>query len=221
MRIAGYDLSMNGSGICVLELDEKLDVIGCDYLGFTQVKKHEIPNHSIFYKKNDFDSRYALTEMMIDEITKKTEGVSFAGIEDFAFGAMGRLADIGSFVGQVAFDSWKRGIAIKWYGPSINKKFFTGRGNADKIGMYQEFLTRDEIKPDISCMPEPTTSSGVSPTSDIIDAYSLAKLVQTELKLKSGIITLNDLDKNRRDVFEKKAKKTILAEDWIKHDKSN
>lgn len=220
MVICGYDLSMNGSGICVLELDDNLDVKSCDYLGFTQVKKNEIPDHSIYYKKEDYKSRYELTEMMIAEITKKTENVSYVGIEDFAFGAMGRLADIGSFVGQVAYDTWKRGKAIKWYGPAIHKKFFCGRGNADKIGMYQEFITRDEIKPDISKMPVPTKSSGVSPTSDIIDAYSIAKLVQAELKIQNGIITLNDLSDKEKEVFLDKKKKTILTEPWIQHDQS-
>lgn len=217
MKVAGYDLSMNGSGICILDLDENLDVVDCDYLGFTQVKKYEIEGHSIYYRKDDFDSRYALTEMMIDEITKKTKDVSYAGIEDFAFGALGRLADIGSFVGQVAYDSWKRGIALKWYGPAINKKFFTGKGTADKIGMYNTFLEFDGIKPDISYMPEPKDKGGVSPTSDIIDAFSLAKLLQTELKIRKGILKIGELPKYRQELFYQKKKKTLLDEDFVKH----
>jgi len=210
ISICGCDLSMNGSGICVLDLDKNLDIVSCDWLGFTQVKKNQKDNHVTFYKKDDYLSRFGITEMMINEILGKVGKCKYAAIEDFAFGAVGMLANIGEFVGQVAWEIWKQNIALRWYGPGISKKHFTGRGNADKVGMWETFQTISGIKPDLTDYPIPETAKGISPTSDIVDAYALALLLQKELKLRTGILKMEDLDENDRVVFGKKKKSTIL-----------
>lgn len=183
MRIAGGDLSMNGSGICVLDVDEDWNIVGVDWLGFTQIKKRELvdPEHVVWYRPEDYNHRFALTQMMIDRILEKIEGCSYIAIENFAFGAMGKLADIGEFVGQVSMDIWRKGIELKWYSPSMNKKFFSGFGQSDKIGMYEAYLRCPLPKPNLKTYPEPTDGKGITPTSDIIDAYALALLLRAEL----------------------------------------
>ena len=204
---------MNGSGVCVLDLDDKWNIVGVDWLGFTQVKKNSGKN-AIYYKKADYPSRFALTDMMIREIKKKAEGCTYAAIEDFAYGAAGQLADIGQFVGQVARELWLDGIGLRWYGPSLAKKSFTGRGTADKVGMYEAYLECKLPKPDLTGCPIPTTSKGVSPTSDVIDAYAHALLLRKELMIRSGALKIEDLDKKDKELFGKKKKSTILEEDF-------
>lgn len=210
ISICGCDLSMNGSGICVLNLDKNLDIVSCDWLGFTQVKKNQRDNHVIWYTKDDYFSRFKITEMMIEGIIQKVKDCKYAAIEDFAFGAVGMLANIGEFVGQVSWEIWKRNIALRWYGPGISKKHFTGRGNADKVGMWEQFQIVKGIKPDLKDYPVPQTAKGVSPTSDIVDAYALALLLQKELKLRTGILKPSDLNDVDKAVFGKKKKSTIL-----------
>lgn len=210
---------MNGSGICVLNLDKNLDIVSCDWLGFKQVKNNKWgEDHVVCYKIEQFPSRFAITEMMLGEILKKIEGCKYASVEDFAMGAPGRLANIGEFVGQITWEIWKRNIALRWYGPGIAKKHFTGRGNADKMGMWYAFLEKKGIKPDLTDYPIPKDKDGVSPTSDIVDAYALALLLRTELKLRTGLLKFEDLGEKDREIFSKKPKSTILENPFDIHE---
>ena len=195
MKIAGCDLSMNGSGVCVMDLDEDLNCVSTDWLGFAYVKKNapedQRNTHVIYYKQDWYRSRYDLTEMMIINIMDKLRGCSFVAIEDYAISACGMLADIGEFVGQVCYEIWKSGIALKKYVPQHAKIRLTDYGNTDKIGMYFGFVGVNGIKPDLTGYPVPEDSDGVSPTSDIIDAYALCELLRTELAIRSGKLDIN------------------------------
>ena len=201
---------MNGTGVAVLDLDDKWNIVGVDWLGFTTAKKHMVDNHVVWYHDDDVHQRFALTEMMIGEILKKVGDCSYVCFEDFAMSAPGRLANIGEFVGRVSYMVWLRDIPIRRYGPSIAKKHFTGRGTADKVGMYEEFVKCGLLKPDIDGYPIPKDKDGVKPTSDIIDAYALALLLRKELMIRSGFLDLSRLSKTDAEIFGKKKKSTIL-----------
>lgn len=201
MRIAGLDLSPTGSGICALELDDGFGIVSCNFLGFTDVKKNAREDRSLYYRNEDFQSNFARTAWMQGEIMKRLDNVSAVAVENFAYTALGKIADIGMFAGVILQSVYERGISIRMYTPQAGKKHFTGRGDADKIGMYEAFLAREGVKPDLSDYPVPKSHKGVKPTSDIIDAYALADTLRTELLLRSNPDAFATLPKCDKEIF--------------------
>jgi hypothetical protein len=96
----------------------------------------------------------------------------------------------------------------------------TGRGNADKLAMYDAFMQIPvEQRIDISTLPVVETSKGKSPTSDIIDAFYITKLLQTELKLRRGLLSLKDMSEDINWIFNRVTKtsdENILTREFIK-----
>ena len=69
MKIVGLDLSMNGSGLVKLTLDDNLDVIKAECEAFCSVKKHSSELVHLF-KKKDYDNRQQINVWMKDKILK-------------------------------------------------------------------------------------------------------------------------------------------------------
>lgn len=205
MKICGFDLSMNSSGIVKLELDDNLEIISTDYLGFTQVKKHESDKVS-YFKKDSFGCRYDITNWMIEKIQEFGKDCEYIAIEDYAYGANGTVFDIAEFGGSVKMMVFNSKKNMRLYDPGSIKKFATGKGNVDKISMWKAFESSSEVKPDIKSLPEPTTGKGISPTSDIIDAYWIARLLRDELRLRKGIISLRELSEEKISIFNRVSK---------------
>lgn len=217
MKICGLDLSMNSSGLVSLTLDDNLDIIETKHEGFCSVKKHESEDIHLFRKK-DYNNRYEMNEEASDIIKSFCKGADYIAIEDYAFGASGNLVDIGEFIGYVKMELMKDQHKLRLYDPNSIKKFATGKGNSDKITMYQSFVKNSEIKPDINVLPVPNKASGVSPTSDIVDAYYIAKLLQQELKLRLGIVQLRSLSEDTITIFNRVSKanpENILVRDFV------
>ena len=100
------------------------------------------------------------------------------------------------------------GKKLRFYPPNQNKKLFATYGSADKIGMKNALLEKNEKKSygnillDISDLPPVLKGKeGAKPTSDIIDAFSLCESLRLELKLKNGIESMEDQPKYIKDVF--------------------
>jgi Holliday junction resolvasome RuvABC endonuclease subunit len=218
MKICGLDLSMNGSGLVSFELDNNLDIISTDYLGFIQVKKH-CSKKVIHYRKKDFDHRYYISDMMIKKIKEFVKDADYLAIEDYAFGAKGNTFDIGEFIGQVKMMLFKEGHQIRLYDPNSIKKFATGKGNSDKISMYLAFKKDTEIKPDLSSYPVPSKGSGASPTSDIVDAYYITRLLRVEVLLRKGLLNASQLTEEEISIFNRTTKSrpvNLLDTDFLK-----
>lgn len=217
MIIVGADLSMNGSGLVKLYLDDDLKVYKTDRMGFCSVKKYE-SDGIYLYRKKDFKHRYNATKWMLEKIKDFVSPANYIAIEDYAFGASGNNFDIGEFIGQIKYMVFANDIPMRLYDPNSIKKFATGKGNADKISMYDSFINVNDIKPDIKGLPIPNKGSGVTPTSDIIDAYWIAMLLRQELSLRKGIDILRDLDENLISIFNRVTKSNpvnILDQDFI------
>lgn len=220
MFIVGADLSMNSSGLTKFKLDNRLEIIDIDYLGFTEVKKNS-SDKITHYRRKDFTHRYDITEMMLNNILDFVDNADYIAIEDYAFGATGREFHIGEFVGQVKFEFFINGKKIRLYDPNSIKKYATGYGNSDKISMYNSFEKYKGDKPNLNDLPIPKTKSGVSPTSDIIDSFYIAKLLQLELQLRKGFKTLEQLNEEEISIFNRVTKArpiNILSEDFIERE---
>ena len=172
MKIAGADLSISSSGIIVETLDDKtMDVLDVQYYGFTNKKKLE-QDHILYYNNKDFNSDYAKYNWMKEKILEWTKDIEYAGVEDFAYGksgALGQIFSLAEFEGNIKLALVDLGVKMRLYSVNSNKKFFSGYGLSDKIGMRDAFDNWLGIKPDLSSLPEVDNGKGVSPTSDIID----------------------------------------------------
>jgi hypothetical protein len=64
--------------------------------------------------------------------------------------------------------------------PSHVKKIATGKGNADKEGMYDAFLKETFIS--LKDIITPNRSGVVNPVSDLVDAYYICKILYYSMK---------------------------------------
>ena len=133
-----------------------------------------------------------------------TKDIEYAAVEDFAYGksgALGQIFSLAEFEGNIKLKWIELGKKMRLYSVNSNKKFFSGYGLSDKIGMRDGFDKWTETKPDLSTLPEVDNGKGVSPTSDLIDAYALCECLRMELKLRAGIIQLHQLPKHQIEVY--------------------
>lgn len=191
-------------GIIVETLDDKtLDILDVQYYGFTNKKKLE-QDHILYYNNKDFNSDYAKYNWMRDKIMEWTKDIEYAAVEDYAYGksgALGQIFSLAEFEGNIKLKWIELGKKMRLYSVNSNKKFFSGYGLSDKIGMRDGFDAWTETKPDLSTLPEVDNGKGVSPTSDIIDAYALCECLRMELKLRAGVIQLHLLPKHQIECF--------------------
>ena len=198
------DLSISSSGIIVEELDDNtLDVIDVKYYGFTTKKKLE-QNNILYYNNKNFNNDYAKYTWMQENILNWLDKCLYVAIEDYAFGtssSSGMIFSLAEFEGNIKIGLYNKGKKLRFYSVNSNKKFFTGYGLSDKIGMYQAFNKYTGVKPDISTLPIVDSGKGVAPTSDIIDAFALCECLRMELKLRAGLIQLHELPKHQIEVY--------------------
>ena len=191
-------------GIIVEELDDKtLDILDVQYYGFTSKKKLE-QEHIIYYNNKDFKNDYDKYTFMKNHILNWLKDTTYVAIEDYAFGktgALGQIFSLAEFEGNIKLGLFEKGKKLRFYSINSNKKFFSGYGLSDKIGMKDAFYKWNEKKPDLSTLPIVDNGKGVGPTSDICDAYALCEYLRMELKLRAGLVQLHELPKHQIECF--------------------
>jgi Holliday junction resolvasome RuvABC endonuclease subunit len=93
-------------------------------------------------------------------------------LEDYAFGATGRVFHIAENTGILKYNLWQNDIPIVTIPPTVIKKFATGKGNANKETLQEHFITETGI--DIKTQLQLTLKQW-NPSSDIIDSYYICK----------------------------------------------
>jgi hypothetical protein len=72
------------------------------------------------------------------------------------------------------YNLWDAQIEFDIIPPTVIKKFATGKGNANKEKMYEAFVNENPGV-DLRSWLTPRSSNVISPVSDIVDAYFIAK----------------------------------------------
>lgn len=103
-------------------------------------------------------------------------------IEDYALGAKGRVFHIGENAGLLKWKLWNSKIPFSVVGPTVLKKWATGKGNADKEQMHAHFEKRFGI--DLQTKLAGREGKIGNPVSDVVDAVWLTVY---------GVETLNTL----------------------------
>jgi len=208
MKIVGLDLSYTSPGVVIEELDDDLNVVSCEGYGFA-IPKWAHGNIVEYRGAKDFSDDYARYKFLHDKMLEWCKDCEYAFVEDYAQSASGRILDLAEFEGFIKQELYRRGVKLRFYVPSTNKKFFTGRGSADKISMYQAWEKWQGKKPDLSDLPFVDKGDGVKPTSDIVDAFALCEMGRQELRLRRGLDKAEDLPKETQEVFELRREKSL------------
>jgi len=225
MIICGIDASINSSGITKLFLDDNLDVIKKEFLAFTSVKKNlkKYDDGTVhFYHKNQFKEQYIEKHIWMEEkIIDFIKDVDFVSLEDYAMGASkGQVFNIAEFTGCVKRKMFDLNIPLRKYDINSIKMFATKKGNSDKsliLSFYNKIEDKDKF-----LFPIDILENDKSYANDIIDSYYIAKLLQLELKLRHGLIRLQDLELKQIEIFNRVTKGNpinILARDFIQKKK--
>lgn len=149
MKIAGIDPSIKSSGIVVMDLEDNLEVKDIQFYGYTTTKMYAVDEgnvHIAYLCAPDKYSALCMPErqrLTYDIISKRLEGVTFLGMEDYATSkahtGSGSILQIAEFCGGIRYLAYTKGLGIINFGIGQIKRFATGDGDADKISMCVSF----------------------------------------------------------------------------------
>ena len=198
MKIAGLDLSITSSGVVVMELDDKFNVVNIERHGFvTTLKQQKLSPDMVYYKTSDYACTYQRYQFFCDHILKWCKDCDYVAVEEYAMGksgAQGMIFSLAEFEGNIKMSLFRMGKKLRFYPPGTHKKFFTGKGNAGKIRPFDTYKKYSGVKFDISDLPEVVDDKhGNAPTSDLIDAYAICETLRFELGLKNNVFNLHEL----------------------------
>lgn len=172
-RIIGIDYSLSCPAACVLSDNKSFHESEIYFL--TTVKKYADDWGNItgvFQKpyKNSMERFGNNADFFIERLKPTQKDVIY--IEDYAMHSIGRTFDIAENAGILKYKFYQMGINMKVISPTVIKKFFHGKGNADKDKMYEVFVSRTGI--DLRHLFGCYAKKIPSPISDIVDAWALA-----------------------------------------------
>ena len=176
-NIVGIDYSMNSPAICRLDKDS------CVFVYWTTKRKYECDlTHDGFSVKGIlFDNKDKTDEERFDYLASEIVRESLWGwpkkvvMEHYSYASTGRAFQIGENGGVLKNRFYTSGVTVEKVAPTSVKKFATGKGNADKQMMQDAFIEATGI--DIKLVLGQTETQW-NPSSDIIDAYWIAKYAE-------------------------------------------
>ncbi len=229
MIIFGGDISMNGTGLTKLVIDDKFNVVEKDYLSFTHTKYiSENSNGKVLYwKPEQFSNYIEKNKWFHDHIVKFLAGAEYGAIENYSFASVGQTFHIGEFTGVLKYLLYEMNIKIRMFAPTVVKKFASSYGGEGKTLVVDAYnLLPMSERFDLEYLLEPNSPKKKpnrdrqyeSPTSDIVDSYWLSQCLLMELKLRNGILKVTDLDKKKKEIFyniPKKSKINVIDSEFL------
>ena len=172
--IVGIDYSTSSPCICIKVGDEY------DFHYLTKVKKLAEYSESekcsftgtLLPKTKDFLSKthqYAYIMNWAIEVLDKYD-VGHVWLEDYAFGATGKVFHIGENTGLLKHKLTRKEIPFTVVPPTVIKKEMIGKGNAKKEEIVEKFI--NETWANLHLLLDTTT---MNPASDIADSYFICR----------------------------------------------
>lgn len=178
MRIAGIDYSMTSPAICIHDGDT-WNYANCKFYYLAKNSKLVQTCGSIQgFQYLDYETdqeRFANISAWALDILKDADVVA---IENYAFGAVGRVFQIAENTGLLKQRLWETKKDVSLFAPAEIKKFATGKGNAKKEAVVEQFST--EAKIDLWEVLSIKNRNLWNPVSDIADSYFIAKYLFTK-----------------------------------------
>ena len=181
--IIGIDYSLTSPAICVHKGD-KWSWKNCTIHYATSVKKYEGD-----YLKGKIYGRlhlpYTSQTERHDQISNWAISVipnSYANIflEGYSYGSKGLVFNLAENMGILKYKFYRTKHKFEVVVPGVVKKIATGKGNADKLKMYEQFVKDTKI--DLMKVFEQTKLN--NPVTDIVDAFYVAKAGYESIKSK-------------------------------------
>ena len=180
MIIAGIDYSLTCPAICVYDSHDgdfnfhnAFFYFRSNLQRFDKFNENRICGENHGPWKTD-EERYDDIASWALDILMSVHRVDKAYLEGYSYGSTGKVFHIAENTGALKCNMWEEGIEFDIVPPTVIKKFATGKGNANKEKMYEAF---DVENPgvDIRSWLTPRSTNTISPVSDVVDAYFIAK----------------------------------------------
>ena len=185
MIYAGIDYSITCPSICIYDSVYPFDFEHVKfYINQYKVSLKEKKRRDTLVLKNIMLSNQEIHERNIDRFIAlaewsisvlKNNSVENVCMEDYAFGANGKVFNIAECTGCLKYKLAKEGIKFVTFAPTEVKKYFTGKGNADKEKMVDKFKELYSV----SINELIGVKKDKSPVSDIVDSFAM---IYTQLK---------------------------------------
>ena len=180
MVIAGIDYSLTSPGICVFDTSKKdFNYKNTKCYFRSNLHRFEKFNEGNLYGENH--SSYNSDEDRYDDIANwalkiliRKHNVDKVFLEGYSYGSTGKVFHIAENTGTLKYLMWDEELEFEIVPPTVIKKFATGKGNANKEKMYESFC-KENPKLDLRSQLTPRSSNVISPVSDVVDAYFIAK----------------------------------------------
>ena len=172
-KTIGIDYSLSSPAICVCTGQFKFENCKIHYL--TSVKKYE----GNFYN-GQINGRlhlpYTSQTERHDQISNWAISVipnSYANIflEGYSYGSKGLVFNLAENMGTLKHKLYKANKDVRIIVPGVIKKLATGKGNANKLKMYEQFVKDTGI----DLMKEFEQDKLNNPVTDIVDSFYVAK----------------------------------------------
>ena len=174
--VAGIDYSINSPCICVGPR-HSIDFESCHFLvindkpskDLSKFKNiHHIEHPDWDCEEKRFDDNASLIVQFGNHFS-----MNYVFIEDYAMGARGRIFNIGENGGLLKHLLWTKQTPFSLIAPTVIKKFATGKGNAKKDAMWNQFV-KDTGREDLYAAMLGTRKLD-SPLTDIVDAFYIRR----------------------------------------------
>jgi hypothetical protein len=106
-------------------------------------------------------------------------------LEDYAMGASGKVFNIAENTAILKYHLWKSKIRLVTVAPTQLKKWYQGKGNANKTAMYRKFTEFEGV--DLCKLFSWKSAEIGSPIGDIVDAFALYRYGVENCIDKSGV----------------------------------
>jgi hypothetical protein len=180
MIIAGIDYSLSCPAICVHDTqDGKFSFETTHHFFRSNLKKFDKFHEGRLWGENheqwntDEDRYDDISTWALNIMLNQYE-VNKVYLEGYSYGSTGRVFHIAENTAILKYNLWNEQIEFEIIPPTVIKKFATGKGNANKEKMYEAFINENPGV-DLRSWLTPRSSNVISPVSDIVDAYFIAK----------------------------------------------
>jgi len=175
-RTIGIDYSLNSPAVCIND-EEEVDITKCKFHFLTTKKKYQGNIAKDIY--GDEYPLYKTPEERFDGISNWVFSLikdihSYVYIEGYSYGSKGQgLFQIAENGGLLKHKLWKSPNVEQFniIVPSVVKKRATGKGNADKQMMYEQFMKDGGT----DLVSELGMNKLNNPVTDIVDAYYIMR----------------------------------------------
>jgi len=182
MRIAGIDYSLTSPAICVWKsTDDRLFNFDDCALYYLEIPKRRGPTpHGILNIHADPYPEWETEEERHELLSKWTMSIITGCevfIEGYAFATSGtsHVRSIAENTGLLKHKMHKVKQPFTSVPPTVIKKYATGKGNANKEGMYEAFVDELLTPTDLKERLTPKATKVKNPVSDLVDSYFICK----------------------------------------------